>query len=778
MSADGSLRSTSRLRALWRKLRDVRALAPLIRVGDRALWAKTIRTAGVVDADFYAAQRGWRSGSERRAVRDYVRSGFRRGLSLNPLVDELVAGRELPEPWRVPALYAYLVSDRATVRLHPWWDSADFSGSRDSGDARGPLERAWAGGDGASLRLRLGALTLSLALGDFRQLAIRAAHEWHREDSAVPAGVDSEDPSVLWLVQRQDRDYDVRLRTAAELSGDARTVVGFVDADASQWVSFAILKHLVPNLHGVLVFGDRTYGEVVADLVPCLGTGTFVVVEPAVALSADRVQRLWREAAPGTMVSPVQLRSDGTVGAFGASRIGVYGIYRLLGGHPVEDLQTFSTRAVDVPLLTGRTFAMTCGDFARAVQRHGAPATLDLEGLSEAHTSRDAEARLRVVADVLCARFDPDFAFKKTESLKAVHSAGPDSTEAAAHILERAGFKVLGWQRKQGVPSPRLEWIRPHEDALRWSIKICAPAGPSGDVWGDRHFARGLSSALRREGQFAVVDSFDAKDRATNNLDDVTVVVRGPYQIDPPTGGVRIEWIISHPDHVTPEELGKFDRVFAASERWSEKITRQGRHRVEPLLECTDTDLFHPRGLPRSDDIVFVGTARGIARPSVVTPLAAGIPVKVYGPDWRTYIPAAAIAATSIPNEELSARYETASIVLNDQWPAMKREGFMAMRPFDVVAAGGRVISEKVDGIEEIFGGAVVTYRDGAHLVELLKRDPRDLFPGQAALTKISAGIRRDHSFDARARVLIRAAQDERQTRFNAGPAGENQATQ
>ena len=285
--------------------------------------------------------------------------------------------------------------------------------------------------------------------------------------------------------------------------------------------------------------------------------------------------------------------------------------------------------------------------------------------------------------------------------------------------------------------------------------QICAPAGRQGAVWGDTHFAQGLAAALRRRGQYVVIDAFDARARPTSYLDDVSIVVRGPYRIDPPTNGISLEWIISHPDQITRDELLRFDAVFAASERWPEKIRRQWGIDVATLLEATDVDLFHPRGLPRTDDIVFVGTARGIPRPSVVEPLRAGVPVKVYGPDWRPFIAASAIEATSLPNSDLSARYETASIVLNDQWPAMRREGFIAMRPFDVVAAGVRVVSERVDGIEKIFGGALVAYDTSEELVEILRREPGDLFPSDEELRTISSRIRREHSFDARADRLL-----------------------
>jgi hypothetical protein len=312
--------------------------------------------------------------------------------------------------------------------------------------------------------------------------------------------------------------------------------------------------------------------------------------------------------------------------------------------------------------------------------------------------------------------------------------------------------------RRSGDASPVLRWRRPQSGARRWAIKICAPAGRAGAVWGDTHFARGLANALRRRGHTVVVDAFDARNRPTGYLDDVSIAIRGPYRIDPVPWGVRMQWIISHPDEITRAEVAGFDRVFAASERWADAVSRRWGIPVEPLLEATDTDLFHPTGLPRGEDVVFVGTARGIPRPSVVAPLAAGIPVRVYGPDWRPFIPQSAIAARSLSNERLPERYETASVVLNDQWPAMRREGFIAMRPFDAVAAGGRVISEAVDGIEEIFDGAVVTYRDPAHLVELLRADPGDVFPDDARLAEIAERIRIEHSFDARAAVLDEAS--------------------
>ena len=334
----------------------------------------------------------------------------------------------------------------------------------------------------------------------------------------------------------------------------------------------------------------------------------------------------------------------------------------------------------------------------------------------------------------------------------AVLSDGGVHAALLTQLYEAAGFTVTSWDAEsQTDASPHLE----REDSRqRWAIKTSAPSGPAGDAWGDVHFARGLAGALRRLGHDVVIDSRRAANRPTTYLDDVHVVVRGPFAIAPPASGVRIEWIISHPDEITAEEVSAFDLLFAVSESWAKRAGEKWGRRVGHLLEATDTDLFRPGSAPRNRDLVFVGTARGIPRPSVVAPLAAGHDVKVYGPDWRGFIPARAIVAPGIPNSELPALYGAAGAVLNDQWPAMRREGFIAMRPFDVVAAGGRVISESVEGLTEIFGAALVQYDTTEQLTELLNGDLDALFASEDELARISARIRSEHSFDARAAAL------------------------
>lgn len=737
------------VRRLWRAMRDTPLAGAVVRGLDRVVWARRIGRSGLVDSEFYAAQRGWSRAGNGRAICDYVIRGHRRGLSLNPLFDELVAGRGLPESHRVPALYAYLVSDRWTVVVHPWWEARSVSV-----DPRlPPLEDAWATRDASSIDVRVAGVLRTIPVGEFRHWALEAAREWHRGQNRAPRG--DREGVVVRMLQLRDRDYPRRVESAAALSAENSVIVAAIGCEAGQGIALGIAARLHPGLGFSSTPSRSTYGAAIANALLNAGDRHRVlcVVGPRSDLSPAEIQVLQGGVQEGVAIGPVEIAPDGTVAAVGAAGLGATRLYPILEGHPTEDLVGLADALHDVPLLSGPSFAVPWSDWRSA---GGVLSARDSQMAVADFFQRVRKARgdFRCVVDarVLSTSYAPDVVFRSRRR-RQISLPFDDDRVVAERLLAVAGFTVDQWPTS-GDPAPVLRWVRPTSEALRWSLKICAPAGPAGAVWGDTHFAQGLARALRRRGHFVSVDSFDARDRPTNYLEDVTLVVRGPYRIDPPSTGTRVQWIISHPDKVTREELTQFDLVYAASHRWSSRTSQRWGIDVEPLLECTDSDQFYPRGLPRSDDIVFVGTARGIARPSVVVPLAAGIPVKVYGPDWRTYIPASAIAAESIPNEDLSARYETASIVLNDQWPAMKREGFIAMRPFDVVAAGGRVISEYVEGIDEVFGDAVPVFHDARELVDLLRRDPSEVFPDDQRLREASERIRRDHSFDARAALL------------------------
>ena len=295
--------------------------------------------------------------------------------------------------------------------------------------------------------------------------------------------------------------------------------------------------------------------------------------------------------------------------------------------------------------------------------------------------------------------------------------------------------------------------------ALRWAIKIAAPSSEQGDRWGDVHFAADLAAALRRLGQHVGVDRRPAHERSTAGLDDVVLNLRGLATPHLHPEQVNVVWVISHPDQVSAEELRRYDLRFAASTSWSATMTARSGVAVEALLQATDPARFHP-GLAEPGSgpaVLFVGNSRGVLRPIVRDAVAAGADLAVYGTRWSDFIDPAFVRGPYLPNETVGAAYRGAGVVLNDHWPDMAAQGFVSNRVFDVVASGGRVISDPVEGLAELFGGAVVQYRTPADLARWTGPDRDLVFADPAELLEISARVRAEHSFDARAGRLLAA---------------------
>jgi hypothetical protein len=704
-------------------------LHPLLETADRAWWARIIRRADVVDLDYVIAQGG--PASVRRAIRAYVGGRFRTGMSLNPLFMERLVSSQLSDAGRVPALYAYLVNDPRAIEVSTAWDAPAFARREPSSRSSpgGPLGAVWrAARDSGTIELGTGSaprIRVPWAAVHARAIeAVRAARGLQVVPSLPSPG------SELVFVCHLSRDEGIParpMREAAEVAvrADAELIIAIDGGSAETWTAAALMGLWLPFV--------RVQRETEDPSPATTGAGrpdAVLLVRGAHAeIGADDLLTLAALGAAGP-VSPLWLDWDGSVAA-AAIIVRDGRREHLLAGHPAEDAHALGAFLPSFEP-TGDTHARRLDHDPRA----GARTALDIVVRAPAA----APPRDRVdVADTDLARI-----------------VAPLGIEVSGHADAAPRFtrRPRNARLADGSTIP----------SLRWAIKIAAPPGEPGEAWGDTHFARGLADALRRLGQEVVIDAYAARERASAYLDDVVLALRGPEPLRPQPGARSLLWIISHPDEIDAAGVTGFDRVFAASAAWSaEASTRLGRT-VEPLLQCTDVERFHPAGLPRSGGLVFVGTARGIARPSVVEPLRAGVPVAVYGPDWRGYIPADAIVATGISNKDLPALYEAAGAVLNDHWPAMRRHGFISNRLFDVVAAGGRAISDDVEGIREIFAGAVATYDTTAGLLDIVRGDLEDAFPSEAELRDIGDRIRADHSFDARARTLLSAALERDQT--------------
>lgn len=323
-----------------------------------------------------------------------------------------------------------------------------------------------------------------------------------------------------------------------------------------------------------------------------------------------------------------------------------------------------------------------------------------------------------------------------------------------------AGPPLPPWGARPVTPAPRRTGSA---DQLAWSVKIAAPAGPEGDGWGDVHFAAELAGALERLGQRVRVDRRDAHVRDDDGADDVTLVVRGLDRVPPNPASVNLLWVISHPDDVADTELRSFDAAFAAGPVWAAAAAERSGVPVRTLLQATDPTVFRPTS-PTGPDVgrvVFVGSTRGTSRPVVSDAVALGADLRVHGPGWESVVPESMRGAPALTRAEVAASYASARVVLNDHWPDMAAGGFVSNRVFDVLASGGVVVTDPVAGLGDVLDVptlAVARSRDDLATV----LDPTHAWPTPDERAAVAARIAAEHSFDARAAVLLDTARAER----------------
>lgn len=462
--------------------------------------------------------------------------------------------------------------------------------------------------------------------------------------------------------------------------------------------------------------------------------------------------------------------------------------YHFLQNHPAEDVRRLG-ESFEVEAVTGAALAMRPADvialqgFEPLFVNGQEDVDLCLR-LIELRRGAQPEAHFAVVPPSQVTHYEsmtPGRGLHTEQNRTLFHQRWAGRTPPGDERLwRRAGFEVAHyWLREdRGYPGhlriPQPTVVRPPSTvadgpaaglpSLRWAVKIAAPEA-KGREWGDLHFATALAAALERLGQQVAVDFREAAERPTQGLDDVVLVLRGLDDVRVQPGRVNLLWVISHPELVTPSEMRAYDQVFAASLTWAAKAgTALGRP-VLPLLQATDAHRFHPGGATADTGhpVLFLGNSRKVYRPVVRHLVEAGVDVAVYGSLWDSYIPSDLIRGTHVANAEVPAMYRTSGVVLNDHWEDMRVEGFLSNRLFDAAAVGARVVSDDVPGTE-VFGGLVRTYRTPAELVALVA-GAQDAFPDEQRRLELAEVVRREHSFDARARELLEHA-----VRLHAGP--------
>ena len=70
------------------------------------------------------------------------------------------------------------------------------------------------------------------------------------------------------------------------------------------------------------------------------------------------------------------------------------------------------------------------------------------------------------------------------------------------------------------------------------------------------------------------------------------------------------------------------------------------------------------------------------------------------------------------------------------------------------------MVSDSAAGLEDVFGDAVVVFTDEDHLVNILHAPVDDTFPSRDRRMETARIIATEHSFDARAGVVIESVRE------------------
>jgi GT2 family glycosyltransferase/spore maturation protein CgeB len=300
---------------------------------------------------------------------------------------------------------------------------------------------------------------------------------------------------------------------------------------------------------------------------------------------------------------------------------------------------------------------------------------------------------------------------------------------------------------------------------LRIAIKCPAPAKAEVAWWGDWHLATGLRRALKRMGHSVRIDLLNEWSNP-NPCDDAVIVLRGLSAYAPDPRHINILWILSHPDSVSIEECTAYDQVFSASSRHCAHLRTLGID-AQVLLQCADTDLMQPKtpDPSRAHQCLMVANSRGARRRIVADMQEIGRPLAIFGRGWHGLVRDDLIRGELVPHADLPAYYSSAGVVLNDHWPDMARWGFISNRIFDAAACGAYIVSDVVEGLDEVFGDQVKSYRTLAEL-SALTGDAACAAWSRAQADELRRTVMAGHTYAHRAQKLcarIRAISEAKQ---------------
>jgi len=264
---------------------------------------------------------------------------------------------------------------------------------------------------------------------------------------------------------------------------------------------------------------------------------------------------------------------------------------------------------------------------------------------------------------------------------------------------------------------------------------------PDRKVWGDYWFKENLIKEFIKSGY--PVDNSNPKTLLHLFGEPIEHISSATY---------NILWIHSHPDWISPEILEKYNKIYCISRYFTNKITNMGFN-AEFLMIPTN---MTPISTQKVYDIVFVGNTKQNKIRKIISDLGNhSYKIKIWGWGWKGLIPEEWYGGDYYHNEKLNELYAASKIVLNDHHEDMRIEGFINPRVLDVLASGGFVVSDNVEGMEELLNNSVVTYNTREELHERVGKYLND-DKSRILLAKRGQGIALKYSYAASCAEIIR----------------------
>ena len=321
-------------------------------------------------------------------------------------------------------------------------------------------------------------------------------------------------------------------------------------------------------------------------------------------------------------------------------------------------------------------------------------------------------------------------------------------------LLNSKSWKVTSPLRKlMNRNKTKYDAIRRNPKDLTVAIKT--PNPKSEHHWGDYFMALALRKSFERKGFNVIIH--EREDWYKNDDVDIVLVLRGLYEYKVDESKINLMWNISHSDLITHEEYEKYDIVFISSTKYAEKIDKEVKTTVLPLLQCSDPEVFYPEyDESCKHDILFVGIARDGCE-IMEDILKTDYPVSVYGKHWNERISDEYYCGEFIANDELHKYYSSCKILLNDHWKDMREWDFPSNRLFDALLCETLVISDDIDSASSVFKNCIVTYDSVDDLEDKVRYYLENPSQAEKLAKKGRKIVLKNHTFDNRVDFIIKS---------------------